>query len=105
MLIHGEEEPDEPDEPDEPATTAVAAPVVPSVSPGGREYEFKLELVSLDQIIDGKSLPDLLTKASADGWDLYDVIDAGERRALLMRRPKKNAQEARRVGFAPPGAS
>jgi hypothetical protein len=78
--------------------------MVPTVAPGGREFEFKVEVVSLDQVTDGKTLPDRLGKASADGWDLYEVIDAGERRALLLRRPKKNAREARRVGFSPPGA-
>jgi hypothetical protein len=104
MRARAEEEPDEPDEPDEPAATATGGPVVPSVAPGGREFEFKVEVISLEQVTDGKTLPDRLGKASADGWDLFEVIDAGDRRALLLRRPKRNDREARRVGFAPPGA-
>jgi hypothetical protein len=102
MRARAEEEPEEPDEPDEPAATTSAAPVIPSVAPGGREYEFKLDLLTLEQVKDGKSLPDMLAKASTEGWDLYDVIDAGDKRGVLLRRPKKNANEPRRVGFAPP---
>jgi hypothetical protein len=103
MRARFEEEPEEPDEPDEPAGRAGGA-MVPTVAPSGREFEFRVEVVSLEQVTDGKTLPDRLGKASADGWDLYEVIDAGDRRALLLRRPKKNDREARRVGFAPPGA-
>jgi hypothetical protein len=104
MRARDEEEPDEPDEPDEAPAAAAAGPVIPSVGPGAREYEFKLDLLTLEQVKDGKSLPDMLAKASTDGWDLYDVIDAGDKRGVLLRRPKKNASEPRRVGFAPPGA-
>jgi len=96
------EDPDEPEEPDEPAAS-VGAPLVPTVAPGGREFEFRVEMMSVEQVADGKTLPETLTKASADGWDLHEVIDAGERRALLLRRPKRNPREERRVGFAPPG--
>ena len=104
MRIRTEEEPDEPDEPEEPEEPLAAAtvPVVPT-SGTSREYEFKLELMSLEQVTDGKTLPETLTKASADGWDLYNVIDAGERRGLLLRRAKRNEREQRRVGFKPPG--
>jgi hypothetical protein len=54
------------------------------------------------QIVDGKSLVANLKDAGADGWELSDVIDGGEKRVLLMRRPKRSTQESRRVGFAPP---
>ena len=104
MRARFEEEPEEPDEPDEPATRSAGGAMVPTVAPSGREFEYRVEVVSLEQVTDGKTLPDRLGKASADGWDLYEVIDAGDRRALLLRRPKKNDREARRVGFAPPGA-
>jgi len=30
------------------------------------------------------------------------VLDGGEKRVILMRRPKRAARETRRVGFAPP---
>jgi hypothetical protein len=103
MRIHAEEEPEEPDEPDEPGNSVATSPLPVVAPPGGaREYEFKVELLTLEQVTDAKTLPDILNKASADGWDLYEVIDAGERRALLLRRPKRNQREARRVGFAPP---
>jgi hypothetical protein len=54
------------------------------------------------QIVDGNSLVKALKDAGADGWELADVVDGGEKRVLLMRRPKRSSQEARRVGFAPP---
>jgi len=104
MRARAEEDPDEPEEPDEPEAAGGSGPMVPTVGPAGREFEFKIEVVSLDQITDGKTLPERLGKASADGWDLHEVIDAGDRRALLLRRPKKNDRESRRVGFAPPGS-
>jgi hypothetical protein len=44
----------------------------------------------------------LLKEAGTDGWELTDVIDGGEKRVLLMRRPKRSSVESRRVGFAPP---
>jgi hypothetical protein len=105
MRSRAEEEPDEPDEPEEPepAAQSGSGPMLPTVAPGGREFEYKVDVVSVEQVTDGKTLPERLGKASADGWDLYEVIDAGDRRALLLRRPKKNDREARRVGFAPPG--
>jgi hypothetical protein len=43
-----------------------------------------------------------LHEAAADGWDLGDVIDGGDKRVLLLRRPKRSPRESRRVGFAPP---
>jgi hypothetical protein len=43
-----------------------------------------------------------LKESGADGWELTDVIDGGEKRVLLMRRPKRSSVESRRVGFAPP---
>src|ERR671935_3159979 len=105
MRIRAEEEPDDPDEPDEPGSaTATAGPMVPSVAPGGREFEYRVEVVSLEQVTDGKTLPERLTKASADGWDLYEVIDAGDRRAPLLRRPQKKPRRSRPRGLPPPGA-
>ena len=94
-----EEEPDEPDE-----TVAVAGPTsVPIVAPpGGREYEFRTELLTVAEITDGKTLAERLTAASKDGWDLVEVIGAGDRHAVLLRRPKTVERESRQVGFAPP---
>jgi hypothetical protein len=102
MPILNEEEPEEPDEPREPGTDVptLSAPVVSAVSSGGREYEYRTELLTLDQVTDGRTLADQLTAASADGWDLVEIVDAGERRALLLRKPKRKEQDRRPVGFA-----
>jgi hypothetical protein len=103
MRFRSEEEPEPDEDPDE--ETAVAAspgPMVPAVSPGGRDLEYRTELVTAAEVVDGSSLADQLTKASSDGWDLVEIIQAGERYAILLRRPKTSDREARRVGFLPP---
>jgi hypothetical protein len=103
MRARFEEEP-EPDE-DPGQETAVAAPpgpVVPAVGPGTRELEYRTELVTAAEIVDGKSLAEQLNQASVDGWDLVEIIEAGDRYAILLRRPKVPDREARRVGFLPP---
>ena len=105
MPTHLEEEPDEPDEPDQPTPGDGAAPAVrniPSVGMPTREWEYSTKVLTVAQVVDGKSLVAILKNASADGWELAEVVDGGEKRVLLMRRPKRSTQEARRVGFAPP---
>ncbi|HEY4026112.1 MAG TPA: hypothetical protein VGO86_06745 [Candidatus Dormibacteraeota bacterium] len=99
-----EEEPEPDEEPDEtPAAvaTAPAAPL-PSVADGGREFEYRTELVTAEQIVDGTTLAGQLTTASADGWDLVDIVQAGDRHAILLRRAKRPERNARPVGFTPP---
>lgn len=100
-----EEEPDgDPDE-DERALASPAAPL-PTVADrdsAGREFEYRTELLTAEQMVDGDTLPTKLTTASAGGWDLVDVYTAGGRHAVLLRRPKKAERDARPVGFAPPG--
>ncbi|HZU15861.1 MAG TPA: hypothetical protein VFD01_04535 [Candidatus Dormibacteraeota bacterium] len=90
-----EEEPD--DEPE-----AAPATVVPSVPPEGQEYEYRTEVMTADQVLDGVTLPDQLTRAAADGWELVDVIAAGERHAVLLRRARRPNRAHHPVGFAPP---
>ncbi len=90
MALRSEEDPDE--EPDEPGQ-----PNHP-----GDGAEFSTQVLTVAQLVDGVTLVKLLKEAGADGWDLTDVIDGGEKRVLLMRRPKRSARETRRVGFAPP---
>jgi hypothetical protein len=107
MALRSEEDPDEePDEPDQPNHpgdgAAMAAQLVPSVGLPLREWEFSTQVLTVAQLVDGVTLVKLLKEAGADGWDLTDVIDGGEKRVLLMRRPKRSARESRRVGFAPP---
>jgi len=104
MGLRFEEDPDEdPDEPDQPGDGAPsAAGIVPTVGLPLREWEFSTEVLTVAQLVDGVTLVKLLKEAGEDGWDLTDVIDGGEKRVLLMRRPKRSAHESRRVGFAPP---
>jgi len=107
MRLRSEEDPDEePDEPDQPNHPgdgiAMATQMVPSVGLPLREWEFSTQVLTVAQLVDGATLVKLLKEAGADGWDLTDVIDGGEKRVLLMRRPKRSIRESRRVGFAPP---
>jgi hypothetical protein len=97
-----DEEPDEPDQPNQPGGSAVATQMLPSVGLPLREWEFSTQVLTVAQLVDGVTLVKLLQEAGTEGWDLTDVIDGGEKRVLLMRRPKRSARESRRVGFAPP---
>src|SRR5712691_4467805 len=102
---HLEEEPEEPDEPDQPTPGDGAVPAVrnlPSVGLPPRAWDYSTRGLTVAQIEDGKSRVTILKDAGADGWELADIGDGGEKRGLLMRRPKRSTQEARRVGFAPP---
>ncbi len=98
--MRSEEDPEE----DEPETDGArpAAPVVPTVGAAGREWEYRTDLVTQAQVADGDTLSKRLTTASSEGWDLFQVLDAGDRKVLLLRRPKQPKKEPRRVGFAPP---
>lgn len=98
--LEEEPEPDEP-EPEGPVATA-AGPMVPSVPDGGREYEYRTELVTIAQVVDGTTLAEQLNKASSDGWDLVEIIPAGDRHAILLRRTKRPEPRVRPVGFSPP---
>jgi hypothetical protein len=103
MRFRSEEEPEPDEDPDEEtAVAALPGPMVPAVAPGARELEYRTELVTAAEVVDGSSLAEQLTKASSDGWDLVEIIQAGERYAILLRRPKTPDREARRVGFLPP---
>jgi hypothetical protein len=72
------------------------------VSPPGREFEYRSEVLKPDQVADG-TLVAKLNESSADGWDLVEVIAAGERQVVLLRRPKRPSQDSRPVGFLRPG--
>jgi hypothetical protein len=99
-----EEEPEPDEEPDERPAGVATAPgtQVPSVSDAGREHEYRTDLLTAGEVLDGKTLADQLTKASSDGWDLVDIISAGDRYAVLLRRAKRPERNARPVGFTPP---
>ena len=98
-----EEDPDEEPEPSRPdGARGAAAGLVPSVGFPNREWEYSTKVLTVAQIADGVTLVKLLQEAGADGWELGDVIDGGDKRVLLLRRPKRSPRESRRVGFAPP---
>jgi hypothetical protein len=106
MRARSEEEPEEPEEPEGPGApdNGAAAPtrMVPSVGMPGREWEFSTRVMTVAEVADGSSLVKLLTDSGADGWELAQVIDGGDKRVILLRRPKRPQREARRLGFAPP---
>jgi hypothetical protein len=103
VRTHDEEDPDDdPDEPDEPEDGAAPTSLVPTVGLPAREWEYSTEVLTLAQVADGTTLVKFLQTSAAEGWELADVIDGGEKRVLLMRRSKRSSRESRRVGFAPP---
>ncbi len=92
-----EEDPDEePDEPGQPAQPDGAR---------GTEWEYTTKVLSVAQVADGVTVVRILQEAGAEGWDLASVMDGGDKRVILMRRPKRSARESRRVGFAPPATN
>jgi hypothetical protein len=98
-----DEEPEEPAQPSSPdGTRGAASGLVPAVGIPSREWEFSTKVLSVEQVADGVTLVKVIQDAAADGWDLASVIDGGDKRVILMRRPKRSARESRRVGFAPP---
>ena len=98
-----DEEPDEPAQPTPPDGARGAAPgLVPSVGYPSREWEYSTKVLSVAQVADGVTVVKTLHEAGADGWELASVMDGGDKRVILMRRPKRSARETRRVGFAPP---
>src|SRR5438477_230275 len=99
-----DEDPDEPEpQPNQPdGARGTAAGLVPAVGLPSREWEYSTKVLSVAQVADGVTVVKLLHEAAADGWELASVMDGGEKRVILMRRPKRSARESRRVGFAPP---
>jgi len=98
-----EEEPEEPAQPGQPdGARGTATGMVPSVGYPSREWEYSTKVLSLAQVGDGVTVVKVLHEAAADGWELASVIDGGDKRVILMRRPKRSARESRRLGCAPP---
>ncbi|MGH7922465.1 MAG: hypothetical protein ACREQM_21370 [Candidatus Dormibacteraceae bacterium] len=97
-----QEEPDEPEEPEtEPeAPRQAASPLVVAASGGpGVEFEYRTEQLTAEQVLDGTTLPSLLAKESADGWDLVELLEVQAAHVVLLRKPRKPEREGRRVGF------
>ena len=104
-LIEPEEDPEyEPDDLPAAPTTLVRSGAHTNGA-GEAEFEYRSETLTIDQVLDGKTLPELLAKASGESWHYVGVIDAGDRRVVLLRKLKKTERERRSVGFAPPGRS
>lgn len=102
MEPRSEEEPDEPEEPEPDGAPRTSSGYLPTVEPPAREWEWSAKVLTVAEVSDGVTLVKVLTEAGADGWELSDVIDGGEKRVILLRRSKRTARESRRVGFAPP---
>jgi hypothetical protein len=106
MNLRFEEEPDE--EPDEPqpaqpdGARGPATGLVPSVGLPTRDWEYSTRVLTVAQLADGVTVVKVLHDAGSEGWELASVLDGGEKRVILMRRPKRAARDTRRVGFAPP---
>jgi hypothetical protein len=97
-----EEEPDEEPE-EEPASASQAvATAVPSLGFPSREFEFRTDAISAEELADGSTLATRLTEASKDGWDFLQVLEAGDRRFVLLRRARRSEKQSRPVGFFPP---
>src|SRR5438876_12184056 len=100
-----DEEPEEPAQPQPDGARGTAAGLVPSVGYPSREWEYTTKVLSVAQVADGVTVVKVLQEAGAEGWDLASVMDGGDKRVILMRRPKRSARESRRVGFAPPATN
>jgi len=101
-----EEDPDFDDDDDDdldegPVGVSPNRAIVPPPD-ANREYEYRTDLLTAAEVTDGTTLAAQLTGASKDGWDLVDIINAGDRHAVLLRRLKRPERNARQVGFAPP---
>jgi hypothetical protein len=100
-----EEDPDEEPEEEPTGAGAAMATAVPSLGLPSREFEFRTDELSLAELVDGRTLAARLGQASKDGWDYVQVIEAGEKRLLLLRRAKRPEKQGRPVGFFPPSRS
>ena len=97
-----DEEPTEPSQPRPDGAHGAPAGLVPSVGYPSREWEYSTKVLTVAQVADGVTVVKILHEAGAEGWELASVMDGGDKRVILMRRPKRSARESRRVGFAPP---
>lgn len=96
-MLRAEEEPEEPEP--QPAAAAQTTLVVGSAAAAGVEFEYRTEVLTAAQVLDGKTLPRKLAEESADGWDLVDLVQAQDKHVILLRKPKKTDRGERRVGF------
>ena len=109
-VLDPEQLPEEPDEdpdfdPDDEPVAELAQPsgTMAGGGSGDRDWEYRTEVLSVAEVADGTTLVERLTVAATDNWHLLEIVDAGERRVVLLRRQRKSQKERRSVGFAPPG--
>ncbi|MBO0744404.1 MAG: hypothetical protein J2P43_05250 [Candidatus Dormibacteraeota bacterium] len=99
-MFRADEEPEEPEtEPQPPATPSAQAVVVAPPGTPGVAFEYRTEVLTAAQLLDGTTLPEKLAQESADGWDLVDLVQAQDKHVLVLRKPKKPDRGERRVGF------
>ena len=99
-MLRAEEEPEEPETEPQPAPGAAAhAALVVASASQGVEFDYRTEVLSAAQVLDGKTLPQKLAQESADGWDLVDLLQAQDKHVILLRKPKRADRGERRVGF------
>jgi len=104
-VIEPDEDPEYEPEDIPAAPTAMVTGPAHANGAGEREFDYRTEVLSLEEVADGRTLPERLAAASADGWHYVDSIDAGASRVILLRKVKKTERERRSVGFTPPGLS
>jgi hypothetical protein len=72
----------------------VVAPGAPGVA-----FDYRTEVLTAAQVLDGTTLPEKLAHESAEGWDLVDLVQAQDKHVIILRKPKKPDRAERRVGF------
>lgn len=102
MRIVAEDPYEDPEEEPEPESVAAAPGAhVPTVADRGRDWEYRVEVLAIQDVVNG-NLATLLTESSAGGWDFLQVVEAGDSRAVLFRKPKAATRSGRAVGFSLP---
>lgn len=99
-MFRADEEPEEPEtEPQSPSAPSAQAVVVAPAGAPGVAFEYRTEVLTAEQVLDGTTLPEKLAQESTDGWDLVDLIQAQDKHVIILRKPKKTDRGERRVGF------
>jgi hypothetical protein len=93
------------DDDEEPDQVVNATSPLPTVPPPARTWEYRVEAIAVSELTDVSGFAAKLNEVADEGWDLFDITDAGDRRLLVLRRPKQPSREQRRVGFLPHPAS
>ena len=89
------------EDPDEVVSTTTP---LPSVSAPARNWEYRVDALAPAEIADPAGFAAKLNQTAEEGWDLFDLTDAGDRKLLVLRRAKPPSREGRRVGFTPRGS-